>query len=84
MFHGTGPANKKTFSREREIGLYIDNIYQYESDSRLEQLRLKQHEDEILLKVTKLVENGWPGYLSIEDVLLKPYFERRSLLTKEK
>jgi len=72
MFHGTGPANKKTPSRKREIELYIDNIYQYESDSRLEQLRLKQHEDEILLKVNKLVENGWPGYLSTEDVLLKP------------
>jgi len=50
----------------------------------LEQLRLEQHEDEILSKVIKLVENGWPGYLSTEDAFLKPYFERRSLLKMNK
>jgi len=46
--YNTAEANEIDTAREREIELYIDNIYQHGSDSRLEQFCLKQHEDEIL------------------------------------
>lgn len=54
------------------------------SDTRLEILRTDQKNDETLSKVRHHVEHGWPHYLSSTDTLLKPYFERRNLLTLNK
>ena len=65
-----------------EVEFYVqETLHLNASDTRLETLRIDQSNDETLSQVMKFVQDGWPAYLSTEDSLLKPYFERRSLLT---
>ena len=72
-------------ARVFEIESYVDEIVQPQgTDSRLQSLRKDQQSDDILTKVINFVTAGWPSYLSSEDAALKPYFERRELLTMNK
>ena len=72
-------------ARVFEIESYVDEIVQPQgTDSRLQLLRKDQQSDDILTKVINFVTEGWPSYLSSEDAALKPYFERRELLTMNK
>lgn len=71
--------------RINEIEQYVSQtINPNGSDSRLEKLRADQRQDETLSRVIRFTESEWPDYLSSEDTLLKPYSERKSLLTMNK
>lgn len=68
-----------------EIEQYVNKaVTPHGSDIRLEKIRLEQKEDEVLCCVIRFVQTGWPAYLSSEDTLMKPYFDRRSELTINK
>ena len=53
-------------------------------DSRLEEMKAAQRDDEGLQKVVSLVKDGWPHYLSSVDSALRPYYDRKELLTVNK
>ena len=51
------------------------------TDIRLEKLSAAQKSDEVLQIIREYVEKGWPAYLSNTDSVIKPYFEKRGLIT---
>ena len=53
-------------------------------DSRLEHLKVDQRGNTNISQLIKFVEGEWPVYLILENTLLKPYFDRKSLLSMSK
>lgn len=79
-----GPTDSDE-ARVEEIEKHVDYLVTPQgSDVRLERVRIEQKEDEILSRVIKYIENEWPSYLSSEDTLMKPYYDRKGLLTMNK
>ncbi|XP_067940628.1 uncharacterized protein [Watersipora subatra] len=66
---------------ERHVDLFVSPNG---SDSRLEHLKADQRDDTTISQVIRFVEEEWPVYLSLEDTLLKPYFDRKPLLSMSK
>jgi len=52
------------------------------TDVKLESLAKAQKADEVLQIVRNYVETSWPAYLSSTDGVIKPYFEKRALITR--
>lgn len=73
------------FERIDEIENYSNEVVHFNGlDKRLELMREGQYNDEVLTKVISYVKDGWPIYLSAVDTMLRPYFDRKALLTINK
>lgn len=80
-----GVPNPVDIGFVEEVEYYIGEAVQIAaSDARIDILRSEQVSDETLREVRSFITEGWPSYLSSVDSLLKPYWERRGLLTINK
>ena len=83
--HTSAEVEIMDIQRIDEIEHYVSEVVHINGlDSRLEQIKVEQNNDEVLQKVIEFVRNGWPTYISSIDTLLKPYFDRKALLTINK
>ena len=79
----THPLNEKELYAERDVECHVIAVLKQVavSDSRLEEIGSKLCEDETLVKLTKIISNGWPSEKKDCSESIKPYWDSRADLT---
>lgn len=78
---GAKPSTNDVEFVEEVEGFVLGVLKANASADRLLQLRKTQLEDEVLSQVMSFVSSEWPSYLSVDQSVLRPYFENRSKLS---
>lgn len=78
MFRNTCGTN---YVRVEEIEHVEKMVVPNGSDQRLEILQKEQRKDSVLYRVIRFIETEWPPYLSSVDNLIKPFYDKKLLLT---
>ncbi|XP_031334049.1 uncharacterized protein K02A2.6-like [Photinus pyralis] len=88
---GTQNSSADALSRMPLVVNFVENLdvhpqlnfIETEKLANLSQIQQETQNDTVLKQVYNFIMRGWPKYLNKDDVVLKPYFDKRNELTVE-